>query len=89
MAHAFDFEFENWREGAACFDQTGFDFFPAPEDTIGIERVKAICRICPVADDCAAFAIETNQTEGVWGGMTQAERVKLRRRWLQDLREAS
>jgi hypothetical protein len=40
-------------------------------DRIGeIVRAKAICASCPVADDCLAFGIETNQPDGIWGGYT-------------------
>lgn len=81
--------FESWREAAACFDRPDVTFFPSPEDEAGVSSAKALCASCPVMDDCLAFAIETNQPDGVWGGTTPAERVRLRRRWLQDLREAS
>jgi WhiB family redox-sensing transcriptional regulator len=81
-------EFEVWREGAACSDGE-IDFFPSPEDSVGIARAKAVCGECPVADDCMAFAIETNQTDGVWGGATAKERSRLRRMWLRDLKQAS
>lgn len=81
--------FENWREAAACLDRPEVSFFPLPDDAAGIARAKALCASCPVVDDCLAYAVETNQPDGVWGGATPSERVKLRRRWLQDLREAS
>jgi hypothetical protein len=42
-----------------------------------------------VEDDCLAYAIATNQSEGIWGATTPKERAKLRRRWLQGVRQAS
>lgn len=82
-------EFETWRDGAACNGDEDVDFFPSPDDAVGNARAKALCASCPVLDDCLAFAIETNQTDGIWGGTTAAERSKLRRMWLRDLRAAS
>jgi len=89
MISPFDIEPEFWREGAACADRSDVDFFAAPDDAGEMARAKAICASCPVLDDCLAFAIETNQPDGVWGGYTAKERTKIRRRWLEDLREAS
>lgn len=82
-------EYESWREAAACSGTPGVDFFPAPDDPAAVSRAKSVCASCPVSDDCLAFAIETNQPDGIWGGMTAKERAGLRRRWLRDLREAS
>ena len=79
----------SWREDAAC---RGFDasvFFPDEGDAAGIAYAKTICESCPVMDDCLSYAVEMNQTEGVWGGATKQERRRLRRRWLRELKEAS
>lgn len=64
-------------------------FFPDKEDLAGIAKAKAICATCPVAGECLTWAIETNQTEGVWGGHTPKERRALRRGWLEEIRKAS
>jgi WhiB family transcriptional regulator, redox-sensing transcriptional regulator len=79
--------FEFWREDAACFGASGVDFFA--DDPLTLGRAKALCAGCPVRDDCLAFAIETNQSQGVWGGYEPTERARLRRVWLRDLRRAS
>ena len=71
----------NWRESALCREGIGIDFFPFSEDAQAIHRVKAICERCPVTDDCLAYAMETRQGEGVWGGLTSTERIYLRRKW--------
>jgi WhiB family redox-sensing transcriptional regulator len=79
-----------WREAAACLDvQDEVSFFPAKEDLGGIVRAKAVCATCPVADICLSWAIETNQTEGIWGGHTPKERRKIRRTWLEEIQRAS
>ncbi len=69
-----------WRDGAACLESPGVDFFPFPEDVEAIARVKGICAPCPVAPDCLAYAMETRQADGVWGGLTPRERINLRRK---------
>lgn len=84
-----DLELESWRDGAACIDRDDIGFFPTPEDVGAINRAKAVCASCPVADVCLGFAIETNQPDGIWGGMTTRERQKIRRRWLEEFRRAS
>lgn len=86
----FDLKHSPWREAAACLS-VGEDvsFFPDPEDVAGIGKAKAVCATCPVSDECLTWAIETNQTEGVWGGHTARERRAIRRRWIEEIRKAS
>lgn len=89
MIELLDIEREFWREAAACADRPEVDFFTPPDATVEVARAKAICAACPVLDDCLGFAIETNQPDGIWGGYTAKERVKIRRRWLEQMRKAS
>lgn len=44
------------------------------------QAAKAVCAICPVRAECATYAVDTRQHEGVWGGLTETERAQLRRR---------
>lgn len=79
-----------WREAAACVAaDVDVSFFPDKEDLGSIVKAKAVCATCPVADACLTWAIETNQSEGIWGGHTAKERRKLRRRWLEEVQKAS
>jgi WhiB family redox-sensing transcriptional regulator len=41
---------------------------------------KKICATCPVTEQCLEFAMENDERFGVWGGKTERERRKLRRR---------
>ncbi len=43
-------------------------------------QAKKICQICPVQEECLQYALATNQSEGVWGGMSSGDRRRLRRR---------
>ena len=38
--------------------------------------VKGICGRCPVINTCLAWAIDTDQLYGIWGGMTRTERTR-------------
>jgi WhiB family transcriptional regulator, redox-sensing transcriptional regulator len=71
---------EGWRSAAACAGSDSEVFFPAPEDQAGIDRAKAICESCPVREACLQYALSTNQSDGVWGGLDAQERRRLRRR---------
>jgi len=73
---------EGWRDRAACRSTDPDLFFPAGSTGDAVDQIqsaKRICRSCPVQDACLHFALETNQGVGVWGGMDEDERRRLRR----------
>lgn len=39
------------------------------------ERAKAVCRTCPVIDECRRHALAVREPYGVWGGMSPRERA--------------
>lgn len=83
-----EFEF-SWRDLGSCLDHSGDLFFPAGETGLAAEQAevaKSICVECPVQVECLAYAVETGQRFGVWGGTTEEERSRLRRRWLASIR---
>ncbi|MER7707178.1 WhiB family transcriptional regulator [Kitasatospora sp. NPDC097605] len=45
-----------------------------------VDAAKATCAPCPARAACARYALEYNETEGVWGGLDPAERRSIRRR---------
>lgn len=78
-----------WRELAACRGYEPELFFPAGESGPAVPlicRAKRICASCRVREECLAYAIETNQASGIWGGLTEEERRPVRRRWLAERR---
>lgn len=73
----------DWRHQAACRELDGELFFPVGNTAAGLaqaEAAKAVCRDCPARLDCLAWALETGQDAGVWGGFSEDERRSLKRR---------
>lgn len=76
----------DWRDNALCSSKKGEDpedWFPngASVDAKAAENhAKAVCWVCPSADLCLQWALETGQEYGVWGGLSESERRRIRRR---------
>lgn len=81
----------DWRARAACSGYPNTLFFPASDvvDDEVVMRAKAVCAVCPVAEDCLEYALETNQRAGIWGGTSEQERKSLRRKWLAERRRTT
>lgn len=65
-----------WQEGALC-SQTDPDAF-FPEKGGSTREAKRICARCEVKAECLAFGID--ERFGIWGGLSERERRKLKRR---------
>lgn len=59
------------RPDRACRD-SDVDFYPSHPS--GYRTALAVCRLCPVKAECLAWALETRQSFGVFGGTTPDER---------------
>jgi len=73
----------DWRHRAVCRDEDPELFFPIGNTgpaLLQIEQAKAVCSSCSVIDDCLAWAMESGQDSGVWGGLSEEERYALKRR---------
>lgn len=66
-----------WRELALCAQIDGDLFFPEKGESASLAR--SVCARCPVSEECLAFALATNEREGIWGGLTARERAQIRR----------
>ncbi|MCW4352508.1 WhiB family transcriptional regulator [Hoyosella sp. YIM 151337] len=40
-------------------------------------RAKALCRDCPVLTQCREHALTVGEPYGIWGGMSESERLQL------------
>ncbi|MGW5609428.1 WhiB family transcriptional regulator [Streptomyces sp. NPDC003753] len=73
----------DWRHLAACKEEDPELFFPIGNTgpaLLQIEEAKAVCRRCPVLETCGNWALETGQAHGVWGGMSESDRRRIKRR---------
>jgi WhiB family redox-sensing transcriptional regulator len=77
----------DWRQEAACRGLDTNVFFPVTDEEA--EEAKAVCAACPVREECLEFALLTRQEDGVWGGLTEVERRRLRRRRREQARKAA
>ncbi|WP_344389298.1 WhiB family transcriptional regulator [Streptomyces vastus] len=71
-----------WLRRAACADEDPELFFPVGTTGPSLQDVaaaKRVCDRCPVSYQCLAWALETGQTSGVWGGTCEEERAALLR----------
>ena len=67
-------------DNAACRRSDPDLFFPAPKDDRSAQAAKRVCARCPLRLDCLALALEMPDVDGVWGGLTRAERLAHARR---------
>jgi WhiB family redox-sensing transcriptional regulator len=73
----------DWRHEAACREEDPEVFFPVGNTgpaLAQIEEAKKICARCSVKDSCLAWALESGQDAGVWGGLSEDERRAMKRR---------
>ena len=67
----------SWQDGAGCRGADQDLFFP--ERGASTRKAKAICAACPVREACLEFAIRHGERFGIWGGLSERERRKIRR----------
>ncbi|MDD9380383.1 WhiB family transcriptional regulator [Streptomyces sp. ZAF1911] len=69
----------SWHARATCngVDPSTADelFFHTPNDDYAIAEAKEMCSWCPVRRECFNYALDNEVKEGVWGGLTEAERT--------------
>ena len=73
----------DWMINARCRGATDPElWFPVSETgpaAAQLAAAKAECALCPVADECLAFALALGLDDGVFGGKSASERRELRR----------
>ncbi len=70
-------EERGWQARANCMGVDPDLFFP--ERGASTKEAKEVCRGCVVQGDCLEFALENGEKFGIWGGMSERERRRLRR----------
>ncbi len=67
----------SWQDFANCSGADQDLFFP--ERGASTRKAKAICGACTVKGECLEFAITQGERFGIWGGLSERERRKIRR----------
>ena len=65
-----------WVGEALCAQTDPEAFFP--EKGAKNAEAKAVCDLCPVAAECLTYALDNNERFGIWGGLSERERRRLR-----------
>ena len=68
---------ENWQDLANCLGVDPDLFFP--ERGASTREAKEVCRGCVVREECLEFALANGEKFGIWGGMSERERRRIRR----------
>lgn len=67
-----------WRDLAACRGSDWDLFVPVRGEPV--LEAKEVCRGCVVREDCLEYALANGEKFGIWGGMSERERRRIRRR---------
>lgn len=67
----------SWMDRAACKDADPADFFPEPGESHKAAAAKAVCAECPVAAQCLQWAVANNCHDGVFGGLSAVDRMRV------------
>ncbi len=71
-------EDQGWQERALCAETDPEAFFP--EKGGSTREAKKICTGCEVRAECLEYALANDERFGIWGGLSERERRRLRRR---------
>lgn len=68
---------EGWFASANCLGVDPELFFP--ERGASTREAKQVCRGCMVREECLEHAVTHPEKFGIWGGMSERERRRVRR----------
>ncbi|HEY4535398.1 MAG TPA: WhiB family transcriptional regulator [Enteractinococcus sp.] len=67
-----------WQADALCAQTDPEAFFP--EKGGSTRDAKKVCGACPVRQECLDYALANDERFGIWGGMSERERRRLRKK---------
>lgn len=67
-----------WQERALCAQTDPEAFFP--EKGGSTREAKRVCLTCEVRAECLEYALGHDERFGIWGGLSERERRKLKKR---------
>ncbi|MEI2640468.1 MAG: WhiB family transcriptional regulator [Microthrixaceae bacterium] len=77
MVNADMIEPEGWQLSANCLGVDPDLFFP--ERGASTKEAKAVCQGCVVREECLEYALANGEKFGIWGGLSERERRRIRR----------
>ena len=72
-----DAEEYSWQDRALCAQTDPEAFFP--EKGGSTREAKRVCRSCDVRAECLEYALGNDERFGIWGGLSERERRRLKR----------
>ncbi len=66
-----------WQERALCAQTDPESFFP--EKGGSTREAKRVCTSCEVRGECLEYALANDERFGIWGGLSERERRRVRR----------
>jgi WhiB family redox-sensing transcriptional regulator len=70
-------EEQSWQERSLCAQTDPEAFFP--EKGGSTREAKKICVGCEVRAECLEYALANDERFGIWGGLSERERRRLKR----------
>ena len=67
---------EAWRLNALCAETDPEAFFP--EKGGSTREAKRVCVGCDVRSECLEYALSNDERFGIWGGLSERERRRIR-----------
>ncbi|MEX0658663.1 MAG: WhiB family transcriptional regulator [Egibacteraceae bacterium] len=66
-----------WAPSAKCLQGDPEAFFP--EKGGSTREAKRMCTLCDVREECLDYALANEERFGIWGGLSERERRRLKR----------
>ena len=66
-----------WQERALCAQTDPEAFFP--EKGGSTREAKRVCMSCDVRAECLSYALANDERFGIWGGLSERERRRLKK----------
>lgn len=69
---------DTWKAAGACRTPAaiGVNFFPVRGETA--RPAKDLCAMCPVLEPCREYALAGYERYGIWGGLSERDRRRMR-----------
>ena len=67
-----------WQDRALCAQTDPEAFFP--EKGGSTREAKRVCLTCDVREECLTYALDHDERFGIWGGLSERERRKYKKR---------